>query len=172
VFIHGGAFVDGAGSEYNGTHLAALNGAVIVTLNYRLGVLGFLQHTNGMANFGMSDQIAALHWIATHIGAFGGDSDRVTIFGESAGAISCINLLASPLARGLFRRVIAESGFPSGSRQSDSLALSEKFLNASGCTMADATERLACLQSLSYADVAAADKQVVPADSNPFKTHG
>ena len=172
VFIHGGAFVDGAGSEYNGTHLAALTNAIVVTLNYRLGVLGFLQHTSGVTNFGHSDQITALQWVAAYIGAFGGDATRVTIFGESAGGISCLNLLLSPRARGLFRRVISESGFPSGSDQADSLALSSKFLNASGCTMADAAERLACLQGLSLAAVSAADKQVVPPNSNPFKTHG
>lgn len=117
VFIHGGGFVFGAGSEptYDGTSFAR-HGVVLVTLNYRLGVLGFLAHPaltregGGISgNYGLLDQIAALRWVQAHIGAFGGDPDRVTLFGESAGGTSVAMLLISPTARGLFQRAILES---------------------------------------------------------------
>lgn len=119
VFIYGGAFISGSGSiaVYNGSELAK-KGVVVVTFNYRLGPLGFLvypeltqeseHHSSG--NFGLLDQIAALEWVQKNIGAFGGDRERVTIFGQSAGAISVADLMRSPLAKGLFARAIAESG--------------------------------------------------------------
>ena len=117
VFIHGGGFVNGAGTEpnYDGTALAA-HGVVLVTLNYRLGVFGFLAHpaltregggTSG--NYGLLDQIEALRWVHRNIAAFGGDPTRVTLFGESAGGTSVAMLLAIPAARGLFQRAILES---------------------------------------------------------------
>ena len=117
VWIHGGAFTIGGGSEpvYDGAALAARD-AVIVTINYRLGALGFLCHQslaeggNPCANFGILDQIAALEWVRDEIAGFGGDPDNVTIFGESAGAMSVGTLLASPRASGLFRRAILQSG--------------------------------------------------------------
>lgn len=119
VWIHGGAFVVGAGSQpdYNGAGLAEQGDIVIVTLNYRLGVLGFL-HLAELAgpqyqqagNCGLLDQIAALQWVQANIAAFGGDPNNVTIFGESAGAMSIGMLLAMPAASGLFQRAILESG--------------------------------------------------------------
>jgi para-nitrobenzyl esterase len=118
VWIHGGAFVIGAGSQgiYNGRHLAARD-VVVVTINYRLGAFGFLglaEATNGRAPGsgaeGLADQILALHWVKQNIAAFGGDANNVTIFGESAGAMSVSALLTSPAARGLFHKAIAESG--------------------------------------------------------------
>lgn len=124
VFIHGGAFVGGFSSDplYDGAALAA-KGVVLVSFNYRLGVLGFLAHPELSAtspdhvsgNYGILDQIAALAWVRDNIAAFGGDPARVTIFGESAGGSAVVALLASPMARGLFARAIAESpaaGFP------------------------------------------------------------
>ncbi|MEX0784047.1 MAG: carboxylesterase family protein [Dehalococcoidia bacterium] len=119
VFIHGGAFVIGAGSQsmYNGEHLARRGGVVVVTINYRLGALGFVRlgaATNGSipatGNEAILDQIAALEWVRDEIAAFGGDPANVTVFGESAGSISIAGLLASPQARGLFRRAILQSG--------------------------------------------------------------
>ena len=119
VWIHGGGYLAGSGSLalYDGSALARL-GAVVVTLNYRLGVLGFLaapqlsrespEHVSG--NYGLLDQIAALQWVRENIAAFGGDPRNVTIFGESAGAGSVSCLLFSPLAKGLFHRAIAQSG--------------------------------------------------------------
>jgi len=119
VYIHGGGFSEGSGSIdiYDGANLAA-KGLVVVTLNYRLGALGFLAHPdltreserNASGNYGLLDQLAALRWIRNNIEAFGGDPGRVTIAGQSAGAISVYALTASPLAEGLFHRAIIQSG--------------------------------------------------------------
>jgi para-nitrobenzyl esterase len=117
VWLHGGAFQTGtaAGPAYDGGPLAARGDVVVVTLNYRVGALGFL-HTGaaGGANLGLQDQIAALRFVQAAIGAFGGDPSQVTLFGESAGAGSIVCLLAMPSARGLFRRAIVQSAAPEG----------------------------------------------------------
>ena len=120
VWIHGGALVGGSSAEpmYDGASLARRN-IVVVSINYRLGLLGFLAHPALSAesprhlsgNYGLLDQIAALRWVRDNVAAFGGDPRQVTIAGESAGALSVIALLASPDARGLFARAIAESGY-------------------------------------------------------------
>jgi len=118
VWIHGGAFVLGAGSHgvYDGTSLAQA-GAVVVTINYRLGAFGFLAlgllsegKVPGTGAEGVADQILALDWVKRNIARFGGDPDNVTIFGESAGGMSVAMLLASPAARGLYHKAIAQSG--------------------------------------------------------------
>ena len=119
VWIHGGGFWAGFGGEerHNGAPLAR-KGAVVVTLNYRLGPFGFLAHPalagagphNPVGNYGLLDQIAALKWVKRNIERFGGDPSRVAIFGESAGGMSVGSLIASPLAKGLFQRAILESG--------------------------------------------------------------
>jgi para-nitrobenzyl esterase len=117
VWIYGGALTAGAGSIYDGEELAK-KGVVVVTFNYRLGVFGFFAHPeltkesdrNASGNYGLMDQLAALEWVQRNIAAFGGDVKRVTIFGESAGSWSTNMLMASPLAHGLFQRVIGESG--------------------------------------------------------------
>ncbi len=119
VWIHGGGFTIGAGSEplYNGAFLASRGDVVVVTINYRLGAFGFLymadfadKEGEPCANFGMLDQVAALEWVRDEIAAFGGDPDNVTVFGESAGAMAVGILMASPAASGLFRRAIMQSG--------------------------------------------------------------
>lgn len=116
VWIHGGAFVLGAGSTglYSGGRLAKRGDVVVVTINYRLGALGFLNlhalDDRLEANFGLRDQIAALAWVRDNIDQFGGDPDNVTIFGESAGGMSVGTLLGTPAARGLFHRAVAQSG--------------------------------------------------------------
>ncbi len=120
VWLHGGALRGGdpASAMYDGEALAR-QGVVMVSVNYRLGVLGYLAHPELTAqspnassgNYGLLDQIAALHWVREHIAAFGGDPGNVTVFGESAGALSAIELMVSPLARGLFHKVIAQSGY-------------------------------------------------------------
>jgi para-nitrobenzyl esterase len=129
VWIHGGSFVSGSGAVglYRGGLLAREGNVVVVTINYRLGLLGFLAHPaleeagqtwldgqpwTGFGNWGLADQIAALHWVREHIASFGGDPDNVTVFGESAGAMSISDLLSVPMARGLFHRAIVESGPP------------------------------------------------------------
>jgi para-nitrobenzyl esterase len=119
VFIHGGGFTEGSGAVpvYDGEGLAK-KGLVVVTINYRLGVLGLMAHPelsqesghHVSGNYGLLDQIAALRWVHENIGRFGGDVSRVTIAGQSAGAMSVHDLTASPLAKGLFQRAIAESG--------------------------------------------------------------
>ncbi len=119
VWIHGGALTRGSGSIgiYDGEQLAKM-GVVLVTINYRLGIFGFLAHPElskevprgSSGNYGILDQIAALQWVQRNIEVFGGDPKRVTIFGESAGSWSVNALVASPLAKGLFQRAIGESG--------------------------------------------------------------
>jgi para-nitrobenzyl esterase len=117
VWIYGGGFSMGTSSYYDGAPIAR-QGVVLVTINYRVGRLGFFahpalsaenpQHVSG--NYGIMDQIAALKWVKENITAFGGDPSKVTIFGESAGGISVSMLCASPLAKGLFRGAISQSG--------------------------------------------------------------
>ena len=120
VWIHGGALSSGAGSEpmYDGTRFAE-RGIVVVSINYRLGVLGFLAHPelsaesrrNVSGNYGLLDQIAALRWVKTNIAAFGGDAANVTIAGESAGGLSVMYLMAAPEARGLFHKALTQSAY-------------------------------------------------------------
>src|SRR5229473_5268321 len=116
VWIHGGALVVGRGWSFNPQPLVDGGGVIVVTINYRLGYLGFFAHpaldTEGhlAGNYGLLDQQFALKWVRRNVGAFGGDSNRVTIFGESAGGLSVYSNLASPTAKGLFQRAIAESG--------------------------------------------------------------
>jgi len=123
-WIHGGGYAGGGSNEprHNGDFLP-LKGVVLVTINYRLGVFGFLatndlaKEGNGAAgNYGLMDMIAALKWVKANASAFGGDPDNVTIFGESAGSFAVSTLMASPMAQGLFAKAIGESGaaFPSG----------------------------------------------------------
>jgi para-nitrobenzyl esterase len=117
IWIHGGGFYGGSGAQplYDGSRLAR-RGVVVVTINYRLGIFGFFAHPELTArehvtgNQGLLDQVAALRWVRRNISAVGGDPDRVTIMGESAGAESVAILTTSPLAAGLFQRAIAESG--------------------------------------------------------------
>lgn len=120
VWIHGGALSGGSSAEplYDGSKLAQ-QGVVVVSINYRLGLMGYLAHPalsadspDGLSgNYGLLDQIAALRWVRDNIAAFGGDPEQVTIAGESAGALSVLALLASPRARGLFHRAISQSGY-------------------------------------------------------------
>ena len=118
-WIYGGGFNEGSSSVavYDGTELAK-KGVIVVSVNYRVGPLGFLTHPEltkesehrSSGNYGLLDQIAALRWVRDNIAAFGGDPNQVTIFGQSAGALSVAALMRSPLARGLFARAIAQSG--------------------------------------------------------------
>ena len=119
VYIHGGGFSEGSGSVavYDGEELAK-KGIIVITINYRLGLMGFFAHpeltaespNNASGNYGLLDQVAALQWIRDNIEAFGGDPERVTISGQSAGAISVHLLVASPLAKNLFHGAISQSG--------------------------------------------------------------
>jgi para-nitrobenzyl esterase len=118
VWIHGGGNTSGTSSFYNGTRLASEHQVVVVTINYRLGFLGWFRHRSlrnaadpidASGNFGTLDQIRALDWVQENIAAFGGNPNNVTIFGESAGAWNVMGLLASPMASGMFHRAIAQS---------------------------------------------------------------
>ncbi len=144
VYIHGGGFTEGSGAidVYDGEELAK-KGIIVITINYRMGVLGFLAHpeltaespNNASGNYGILDQVAALRWISDNIAAFGGDPGRVTIAGQSAGAMSVRALIASPLAKGLFSGAITQSGsgyMGSGNatRLSDAEANGLKFAEA------------------------------------------
>jgi para-nitrobenzyl esterase len=114
VFFYGGAFVDGQGSIYDPTNMAISGNTIVVTMNYRLGILGYLASTalsqtsaNGVSgNYGFEDQLFALQWVKQNISAFGGNPNDVTIFGESAGAFSVCAAIVSPKASGLFQRAI------------------------------------------------------------------
>jgi para-nitrobenzyl esterase len=151
VFIHGGAFVVGSSSApiYDGGPLAALGDQVVVTFNYRLGALGYLclgesgERWGATPNAGALDQIAALSWVKANIDRFGGDPNSVTIFGESAGGTSVLNLIATPAADGLFHRVIAES--PSNSltlpEPAIGMRFAEELLSHLGIAFSD-SERL------------------------------
>lgn len=148
VWIHGGAFVIGSSNlpAWSGAPLAS-KGAVVVNLNYRLGQLGFFAHPalekekpGGPVNFGLLDQIAALQWVKQNIAAFGGDPNNVTIFGESAGGQSVLALMASPLAKGLFQKGIAQStyGSPEISR-ANAVEIGSKIASAVGLSSAAST---------------------------------
>ncbi len=176
VWIHGGALVIGSGSRplYDGAPLAE-RGAVVVTLNYRLGPLGFFSHPaldkeypDGPVNFGLLDEIAALKWVKANITAFGGDSDNVMIFGESAGGQSVLALFASPLARGLFHKGVAQSayGIPSHPR-AQAQQTSIRVVEALGLPGADATlEELRAVPAESFGELR--DKQLTLAPSFIF----
>ncbi|MGA0599832.1 carboxylesterase/lipase family protein [Caulobacter sp. KR2-114] len=145
VYIHAGAFVSGAGSgaTQDGARLAAEEDVVVVTINYRLGILGWppfsARGAGAGRNLGLSDQVAALAWIGDHIAAFGGDPGKVTLFGYSAGGWSIVALLALPAAKGLFHRAVVQSGSEfSATSPGDQDALAARVLALTGA--ADASE--------------------------------
>ncbi len=163
VWIYGGGFVAGATSEprQDGTHLAH-KGVVVVSMNYRLGLFGFLalpglsdespQHAAG--NYGLMDQTAALEWVKRNIAAFGGDPGNVTIFGESAGSFSVSAQMASPLARGLFVHAIGESGAAFDSRGLSFPPASEQEKQGAAWALATfGTSDLAALRGMSAEDL-------------------
>lgn len=163
VWIHGGAFVNGAGDAYEAPRLVARD-VVLVTINYRLGVLGFLAHpalsaeseAEASGGYGIMDQQAALAWVRDNIAGFGGDPDNVTIFGESAGGHSVLTHLVSPASEGLFHKAIVQSGSyePTQRSLADAEALGEDMASALGC--ADDDDIPACLRALSTEDILAA----------------
>jgi para-nitrobenzyl esterase len=120
VWVHGGSNVGGSGDLYRGGNLAMQQDVVVVTINYRLGLLGWFSHPSlrsaaetsldRTANFGLLDIIQALKWVRENIAAFGGDAGNITLFGESAGAMNTVALLYSPLGKGLFHKAIIQSG--------------------------------------------------------------
>ncbi|XP_077452093.1 fatty acyl-CoA hydrolase precursor, medium chain [Stigmatopora argus] len=151
VWIHGGGFTLGSASIYDGSAVASYQNVVVVGIQYRLGVLGFIstgdEHVPG--NFGLLDQIEALRWVQKHIENFGGDPASVTIFGESAGGVSVSLLLLSPLSNGLIHRAIAESGTAAMDVliSNNPLPVAQVVANASGCSTESTEKIAACLKN-------------------------
>ncbi|MFI7413051.1 carboxylesterase/lipase family protein [Streptomyces sp. NPDC049627] len=164
VWLHGGGNAYGAGSDYDGAALAA-RGLVVVTVNYRLGALGFLAHPalsaesgdHASGDYGLMDQQAALRWVGRNIGAFGGDRDRVTLGGQSAGSVDTCAHIASPTAKGLFQRAIQQSGScaSDGALTPLTLGAAEQkgraFAASAGC--ADPTTAATCLRALTTTEL-------------------
>ncbi|MDQ0380579.1 carboxylesterase/lipase family protein [Amycolatopsis thermophila] len=155
VWVHGGAFLGGSGDTYDARELAARGDLVVVTLNYRLGALGWLAHPalaheGGAGNFGLLDQQAALRWVRDNIAAFGGDPARVTVAGESAGAMSVCDHLVSPGSAGLFRAAIVQSG-PCQAHATAAAAAQASTAYAANVGCADPATAASCLRALPFA---------------------
>src|SRR3984957_12524313 len=159
VWIHGGGLVQDGARDYDGSKLAA-DGTIVVTINYRLGALGFLAHPalasrpgGAAGNYGLMDQQAALRWVQRNIARFGGDPRNVTIAGQSAGGLSVLAQMVSPGARGLFQRAIVQSGtFALNQRPlAVAEAAGETFATAVGC----ADQSAACLRNVPVSDLVA-----------------
>jgi len=159
AWIHGGALVTGESNDYDPAKLVQ-DGTIVVTINYRLGALGFLAHPalagrpgGASGNYGLMDQQAALRWVQRNIRRFGGDPRNVTIFGESAGGLSVLSQLASPRARGLFAGAIVESGAYDLTQAplTTAEAAGEAFATEAGC----ASQTADCLRSLPVSTILA-----------------
>ncbi|XP_075392835.1 carboxylesterase 3-like [Tenrec ecaudatus] len=150
VRIHGGSFLIGAATSYDGSALAAFGDVVVVTIQYRLGFPGFLSTGDSHApgNWGLLDVVAALRWVQGNISPFGGDPNCVTIFGGSAGAMIVSALVLSPLAQGLFHRAIAQSGVITvpGFLNPNPLSLAKAFADSVACRSSSSAEMLQCLR--------------------------
>jgi len=165
-WIHGGAFTSGSGATpwYDGTKFASQHDVVVVTINYRLGALGFLHLADiagpeweGSGNLGLLDQSFALRWTKENIAGFGGDPDNITIFGESAGGMSVASQLGLPASKGLFRRAIAQSGAAGHVHTRETAtANARRLLEMLGV----GEDEVAKLQSLPVADILAAQEKV------------
>ncbi|KAM9814548.1 carboxylesterase 3 [Syngnathus typhle] len=164
VWLHGGGLVMGAASQYDGAPLTAYENIVVVIIQYRLGILGFLgtgdEHLRG--NWGFLDQLAALRWVRENIEAFGGDPQAVTVAGESAGGISASILTLSPLAKGLFQRAIFQSGVATvGTYTSNnSSGLVKIVANLTGCDDNTSQELVQCLRGKSKEELVDATKKM------------
>jgi para-nitrobenzyl esterase len=166
VWLHGGGFVAGTAANYDPSLLAQKQGVIVVTLNYRLGALGFLAHSAlsaedpaaGSGDYALLDQQAALRWVSANIAAFGGDPHRVTLFGQSAGGFSVCHQMTSPSAVGLFTGAIIESGACTSPDLNVPIAQAEVAgqLTASDLGCADPATALTCLRALSAKQVARA----------------
>ncbi|MCI3275311.1 carboxylesterase/lipase family protein [Streptomyces cylindrosporus] len=164
VWIHGGGNTGGAGQDTDPRRFVEQTGAIVVTVNYRLGALGFLnlpqlqaESGNGPGNYGLLDQQAALRWVRTNISRFGGDAGNVTIAGQSAGGSAVCDELASPTAKGLFTHAVIVSGGCSLQTAAAGQTQSAAFVKAVGCDTA--SDVLACLRATSAADLLAAQKK-------------
>ncbi|XP_067828110.1 neuroligin-1-like isoform X3 [Heptranchias perlo] len=168
MFVHGGSYMEGTGNMFEGSVLASYGNVIVVTINYRLGVLGFLS-TGDMAakgNYGLLDQIQALRWLSENIGYFGGDPMRITVFGSGAGA-SCVNLLIlSHHSEGLFQRAIAQSGtaISSWSVNYQPAKYTRMLAKKVGCNFPETVEVVECLRRKTY-------RELVDQDIQPTRYH-
>ncbi|XP_077354986.1 neuroligin-2a isoform X2 [Festucalex cinctus] len=168
LFIHGGSYMEGTGNMFDASVLAAYGNVIVVTMNYRLGVLGFLSTGDQSAkgNYGLLDQIQALRWLNENIGHFGGDPERITIFGSGAGA-SCVNLLIlSHHSEGLFHRAIAQSGtaISSWSVNYQPLKYTKILARKVGCTYSETADLVDCLRRKNF-------RELVDQDIQPARYH-
>ena len=180
VFIHGGGNALGAGSYayYDGTAFAEKGRAVVVTANYRLSSFGWLaqpflsaETRRGVSgNYGTYDQLAALRWVKRNIDAFGGDPERVTIFGESAGGVNVCTLVASPLGAGLFGRALVQSGGCAQRSLAEFVAFGDTITEKAGCS--DAADPSACLRALPFEALLRAVPPVVTVASSSGQLWG
>jgi para-nitrobenzyl esterase len=171
VWIHGGSLVEGSGGLFDPTPLVKKGDVIVVTLNYRLGVLGFFAHPaldaegHRNANYGLMDQQFALRWVRRNIAAFGGDPKRVTIFGESAGGLSVYSHLASPTGAGLFHRAIAQSGAYTSFQNYQQLILPLVVAEVGGTTFAAGVgcgnQTAQCLRATSATALVSAQPAIV-----------
>jgi carboxylesterase type B len=152
LWIHGGAMINGAGSDstFDGASLVSRGDVVLVSINYRLNIFGLLTLNDGIVNgnYALSDKIAALEWVQKYIRAFGGDPDNVTIFGQSAGGASVMDLIVSPRAKGLFKNAIAQSLAGNVVNQSVIEAMMAPYIEPLCPASAGQEGRLACLRQL------------------------
>ena len=181
VWLHGGAFIHGNGNDaYINRPRLPSRGVVLVNVNMRLGPIGLLAHPQlsretvhgASGNYMMLDIFAALRWVQANIGAFGGNPDNVTIFGESGGGTKVITAMCSPLGKGLFHRAIIESGGVFGTLNGTSLKQNEAFGEAlfAQLGVAGAADPLEAARSVAWEDVIAADARLVRArDLDPFR---
>ncbi|XP_038671125.1 neuroligin-1 isoform X7 [Scyliorhinus canicula] len=168
VFIHGGSYMEGTGNILDGSVLASYGNVIVITVNYRLGVLGFLSTGDQAAkgNYGLLDQIQALRWISENIAFFSGDPLRITVFGSGAGA-SCVNLLTlSHYSEGLFQRAIAQSGtaLSSWAVSYQPAKFARQLATKVGCNMIDTIDLIECLRTKQY-------KELVEQDIQPARYH-
>ncbi len=170
VWIHGGGYVDGESNDYDATKLVTQGKLVVVTLNYRLNLFGFLAHPaldverHAFGNYGIMDTQAALRWVQGNIASFGGDPGNITLGGQSAGAGAAAANLVSPGAKGLFQRAIFQSGgYSPFARRSTSEDRGEKFAAAAGCATGDIAK---CLRALPAAKIIALSG--TPSANGPF----
>ncbi|CAK7298537.1 Nlgn1 [Vulpes lagopus] len=170
VYIHGGSYMEGTGNLYDGSVLASYGNVIVITVNYRLGVLGHCFLSTGdqaaKGNYGLLDLIQALRWTSENIGFFGGDPLRITVFGSGAGG-SCVNLLTlSHYSEGLFQRAIAQSGtaLSSWAVSFQPAKYARMLATKVGCNVSDTVELVECLQKKPY-------KELVDQDIQPARYH-
>ena len=168
LFIHGGGFRTGSGTHYNGSVLSVVGNVIVVTINYRLGLLGFLDLDNEMAsgNFALFDQRLALKWVNENIGAFGGDKDRVTIFGQSAGSTSVGIQMMYPSNNGLFRGGITESGALGVTNMyfENNIEISKYFAKRLNCNVETIDLVFNCLRQAPFESIIKAIEEASPTD--------